>query len=108
VNGDAYPAGVPVLVSIMVYMERPEMHYRRGKFAHLLRAGAPARPCGARKDLDKFVRGILDALKKGGAYADDGQVADLIAAKVYCAPGQQPGARIDIEPCKEGTTNDSD
>jgi len=43
-------------------------------------------------DLDKYIRGVLDALT-GIAYQDDSQVIDIKAQKVY---SEMPGADIKI------------
>jgi Holliday junction resolvase RusA-like endonuclease len=43
-------------------------------------------------DLDKYIRGVLDALT-GIAYLDDSQVIDIKAEKVY---SDTPGADIKI------------
>jgi Holliday junction resolvase RusA-like endonuclease len=43
-------------------------------------------------DLDKYIRGVLDALT-GIAYQDDSQVIDIKAQKVY---SDEPGADIKI------------
>jgi len=93
------PAEGPVAVTVVFLMVRPSMHHVAGRKDRELKPGAPTRPA-TRPDIDKLVRSTLDGLKSGGAYGDDGQVADLCAAKVYCRPGDQPGARITIEPCK--------
>ena len=95
----------PLALTVVFLLRRPADHFRRGRFSHLLKPGAPVRP-DKRPDTSKLVRGTEDALTKAGIWTDDGQVADLCAAKVYCAPGQEPGARIEIEPCKEGTTSE--
>ena len=92
----------PVTVTVVFMLPRPATHYRTGRNAHLLKDSAPVRPV-TRPDLDKLVRSTLDGLKSGGAYTDDSQVTDLIAAKIYCVNGQAPGAEITIEPCKEDT-----
>jgi len=92
-------SGGALAVTIVFLMARPVSHWRRTRTINELRADAPTRPA-TRPDLDKLVRSTLDGLKAGGAYADDGQVADLCAAKVYARPGDQPGAIIRIEPCK--------
>ena len=86
-------------VTVVFLMARPVSHWRRTRTINQLRADAPTRPA-TRPDLDKLVRSTLDGLKAGGAYGDDGQVTDLMAAKCYARPGDQPGAIIRIEPCK--------
>lgn len=63
-------------------LTRPKSHFT-GTGA--LRKGAA--PAPRRPDLDKLVRGLLDALT-GVVFADDSQVTDLDACKVYAeAPG---------------------
>lgn len=87
------PLGGPLEVRIGFRLTRPLGHYRTGANAHLLKASAPAYPCGQRDDVDKLARAVLDGLKAGGAYVDDGHVVTLAAAKGYAA---QPGADIEI------------
>lgn len=53
------------------------------------------RPC-VRPDLDNFVKAIKDGLN-GVLYHDDGQIVDLIASKVYCDPGQNPGVLVEVK-----------
>jgi crossover junction endodeoxyribonuclease RusA len=48
-------------------------------------------------DLDKFVRGVQDALS-AIAFRDDAQVVDLVAMKRYAATGSPAHAEIWIEP----------
>lgn len=47
-------------------------------------------------DLDKCVRGILDAMT-GIAFKDDGQIVRLLAEKVYANDGERPGIDVTIE-----------
>ena len=49
-------------------------------------------------DLDKYVRGIGDALKQGGVYKDDAQIVVIQATKSYAddTPEGSPGAWIVI------------
>lgn len=57
-----------------------------------------------RPDVDKLVRSTFDALTDAGAWADDGQVVELLAIKRYTGdPGAlpTPGARIAISPIEE-------
>jgi crossover junction endodeoxyribonuclease RusA len=72
----------PVSVSIVFGMVRPKVQtYHqfakrivRPKFEHTRPAVAP--------DLDKLIRGVLDALT-GICYNDDSQVVDILASKIY-------------------------
>lgn len=51
-----------------------------------------------RPDLDKYLRGVLDALSAAGVYRDDGQVVNIQTSKTY--PNQDrwslhiPGVRV--------------
>jgi len=47
-------------------------------------------------DLDKYVRGIGDALKQAGVYSDDAQIVAIRAAKRYADETQSPGAWITV------------
>jgi crossover junction endodeoxyribonuclease RusA len=76
------PMGGALAVDILFYMPRPKGHYRTGRNAGLVSPSAPARPCST-PDLDKLARACLDGLTEGGAWKDDGQVADLLVAKHY-------------------------
>jgi hypothetical protein len=53
-------------------------------------------------DLDKYVRGIGDALKQAGVYADDAQVIGIKATKRYADDDQQAGAWITISQVPPG------
>jgi len=94
------PLTGPVRVDVAFILPRPKGHYRTGRNAHLLRDAAPARPCGT-PDLDKLVRAVLDGLTEGGAWKDDGQVADLYVRKFYALTGMAPGCKIWIEEIDE-------
>ena len=48
-----------------------------------------------RPDIDKLLRGILDALA-GIAYVDDGQVCSVSATKTYARDGERIGAHIRV------------
>ena len=81
------PAGVPVRVEIHFVMPRPKS----------LPKSRPTPPAVKRiGDLDKLCRAILDGLD-GPAYADDSQVTVLVADKRIAEPGEEPGARINVE-----------
>lgn len=51
-----------------------------------------------RPDLDKLIRGVLDALKEAGVYKDDGQVVKIWAIKIYAGDTTEfaPGAWITV------------
>lgn len=92
----------PYVTARMVFtLPRPRVHYRTGKFAHLLRDGAP-RLHAVKPDLDKLVRSTGDALTTAGVYADDCRLAAVYALKTYpTAPGNpqamdRPGALITL------------
>ena len=81
-NDSGLPYITPVHVDIVFWLTRPQ----KPKFAH-----AP----GVKPDLDKLVRGVLDALVHAGTLADDSLVTSLVAEKRY-APGEKTGATISI------------
>lgn len=90
-----FPLDGPVHVDVRFRLPRPKAHYRSGRNAHLLRESAPPFPVGRNVgDIEKLVRSTHDALTTAGVWADDSQVAICHAAKLYCLPDQQPGARI--------------
>lgn len=93
-----------VVMHVVFTLPRPKSHYRTGKFAHLLRDGAP-RLHGTTPDLDKLLRSTCDALTTAGVYADDARVSQVFAVKAYetrasVPPGalDRPGARIVLSP----------
>ena len=81
----------PVEVELTFTLPRPKSHFRSGSRAAELREDAPVY-VSHRPDVDKLARAILDALT-GVAFLDDGQVASLLAAKVY---GDRPGVAVSI------------
>lgn len=93
------PYAGPVTVALHFRFARPKSHYRTGRNAHLLRDDAPtfvtSRAAG---DLDKLVRSTFDALTAAGVFVDDSLAATLTASKVYCDPGETPGAYITVKP----------
>lgn len=99
-TGDPFAIlGGPVHISLLFRFARPKAHYRTGRNAHLLRDDAPmfvtSRSAG---DLDKLQRSTFDALTAAGVWVDDSQAARVMATKVYCGPGEVPGATIAIRP----------
>lgn len=50
-----------------------------------------------RPDADNLIKAVMDAVMASGRwFADDGQIVDVDAMKVYAAAGQEAGAVIDI------------
>ena len=82
----------PVRLTVSFALPRPTGHFgRRG-----LLPSAPARPIGARDDLDKLVRAIGDAATDAGVWRDDGQITELRAKKRWAFAGEGPGADVEI------------
>jgi crossover junction endodeoxyribonuclease RusA len=78
--------GGPLAVELTFRLPRPRGHYGTGRNKGRLKASAPAFPAG-RPDLDKLTRAVLDGLTAGGVWADDAQVVNLGAWKLYGPPG---------------------
>jgi crossover junction endodeoxyribonuclease RusA len=47
-------------------------------------------------DLDKLIRGLLDALTLAHVWIDDALAVDIAAVKIYASEDNQPGAEITI------------
>lgn len=76
-----------VRVTIAFYLPRPKKYQRRGvPVAHLK---AP--------DIDKLIRGVLDALTHV-VWRDDSQVVELLAIKHYAEVDDLPHVDIRVEP----------
>lgn len=92
-----------VVAWIAFTMPRPKLHYRTGRFAHLLRDSAPHLH-GTKPDLDKLLRSTGDALTAAGVYADDCRIAQVFAVKGYPVLNghgtegllDRPGAHIEL------------
>jgi crossover junction endodeoxyribonuclease RusA len=77
-----------VAITAQFYLPPPkaaESQLRKGRFVPMVK----------RPDVDKLARGLLDALT-GVIFADDSQVMELLAGKVYAQPGRQPGVWVHI------------
>mgnify|MGYP001582537017 CR=1 FL=1 len=82
--------GVSLRVALTFRLVRPGGHWgKRG-----MKRSAPLWPI-VKPDLDKLVRATLDTLT-GVLWDDDSRVVELVARKVYAAPGAE-GARIEVE-----------
>jgi Holliday junction resolvase RusA-like endonuclease len=81
----------PVLVEALFYLKRPAAHFG----VHGLKPNAPSYVM-TKPDLDKLLRGLLDAVTASGLWRDDSQVASFgNSRKVY---GEQPGVEVWILP----------
>ncbi len=96
--GDWTPYDGPITVQVVFVFTRPKSHYGTGRNADQIRDAAPTRPIGRNTgDLDKLQRSTFDALTAAGVWADDSQITDVIAMKMY---GRRPGALISIGPAQ--------
>ena len=59
--------------------------------------------CSAKPDLDNMVKAVLDALNKSGRWwADDAQVARLIATMAYAEKNGEPRVQVWVEEIEDG------
>lgn len=83
--------GRALLVRVVFRLVRPQGHYgKRG-----LLPSAPPFPA-TKPDLDKLIRNTMDPLE-GVVYDGDSRIVAFDAKKVYCAPGEGPGADVTVE-----------
>jgi Holliday junction resolvase RusA-like endonuclease len=87
--------GVPIRVACRFYLPRVKADWGTGRNALKLKPSAATHHI-RKPDVDKLVRGVLDALT-GVLYGDDGQVVSAPAEKVLCGPGESPRAEIEVE-----------
>lgn len=71
-----------VAVSVLVYVPRPQAHYRTGEHAGELKPNAPLVPAAGR-DIDKIARAILDAGQIACWWTNDARVSDLHMRRRY-------------------------
>lgn len=71
-----------VAVSVLIYVPRPQAHYRTGEHAGELKSGA-ARVPAAGRDIDKIARAILDAGQIACWWVNDARVSDLHMRRRY-------------------------
>lgn len=84
-------SAAPIYLHLLFRFRRPKGHHNaRGE----LKPSAPIDHV-TRPDLDKLCRSTLDALT-GVLFADDSQVAFLVASKEYALPGELEGCQIEI------------
>ncbi len=76
----------PVHVSVAFYLPRPKKFSKRGVYVEHLTA----------PDIDKLLRGVLDALSQV-VWQDDSQVVSTAATKRYAAVDEPPRVTITVE-----------
>lgn len=72
----------PVAVSILIYVPRPQTHYRTGEHAGELKSNTPLVPAAGR-DIDKIARAVLDAGTIACWWVNDARVSDLHMRRRY-------------------------
>lgn len=86
VEGIPFPQGVPVAVTMVMYVSRPQGHYGSGKNARSLKPSAPAIPATG-FDCDKCARSLGDA-GTGVFWHDDRQIAEWHVFRRYAEDGR--------------------
>lgn len=80
---ERYPISSPVSVDVALYLPIPKS---RLKGVRRIVAGG----CHTSKpDVDKLARAILDPLTEAGVVKDDCVIAELVATKSWCLPGEE-------------------
>lgn len=88
----------PVGVTVTFFLARPKGHWlpaNSRRDVPALRPDAPRWP-STKPDLDKLIRSTLDAIKDAGVYADDSQVVNITASKIYAGQITGPPGAIVI------------
>lgn len=71
-----------IAVSVVLYVPRPQTHYRTGDHAGELKPNAPRLPAAGR-DIDKVARAILDAGQIACWWVNDARITDLHIRRRY-------------------------
>lgn len=80
------PLAMPLKAKLFFYEKRPKCHFRTGKYSNLLKDSAPEHNT-SKRDLDNFVKFVLDAFNKI-LYIDDSQIVEIEAGKYYSMEGE--------------------
>lgn len=88
----AKPFDEPMKVEFVFYLKRPKLHFRTGKFAHMLKEDAPAYHI-TRPDALKFARSTEDALT-GVLWGDDSANVRICSEKRYMGTGDKEGCAV--------------
>lgn len=76
------PLDCGVACSVIIYVPRPQAHYRAGEHAGELKPNAPHLPAQGR-DIDKVARAILDAGQIANWWTNDARVCELRLRRRY-------------------------
>jgi len=103
---ESFPLDGALLLRAVFSLARPKSHYRTGKYAHLLRDDAPARPI-SKPDSSKLLRSTEDALTDAGVWLDDCLVVETAVSLVYAGGHglrtlDRAGAWLCVSPVKNG------
>jgi Holliday junction resolvase len=84
------PMDGPIVARMIFTFNRPRSHYRTGRNAHLVRAGAPSEPYNP-PDLSKLLRATEDALKAASVIRDDARIVEYTRL-LKCYANEDPEA----------------
>lgn len=93
--GHVFNTDEPVQVDLDFALARPRLHYRTGKYAHILKENAPDWHM-TKPDADNLAKSSVDACVDAGLLVDDRSVVVLKVTKRYAGPGDDTGCRIAI------------
>jgi Holliday junction resolvase RusA-like endonuclease len=82
-------------VHAVFFLSRPAGHFN--KRTGQLKPSAPRHP-GAKRDLDKLLRAVLDVLTREGVIHDDGHVVRLVAEKRFAHDQGRVGVVLEVFP----------
>lgn len=80
-------------VRLIFRFDRPQKHYRQGRYAAELKPDAPQYPTTA-IDTDKAIRAIFDSLEAAGVVTNDAVIVTVTAAKRYADPDHPAGVNV--------------
>ena len=94
-RADSFEATDPLCVDLDFTMSRPRKHFRTGRYAHLLKEGAPIWHL-TKPDADNLAKSSVDACVDAGLLSDDRSIAVLRVTKRYAGPGESTGCGFSI------------
>jgi len=81
-EGITIPSVLPIRIAVVFGMPRPKHHMRLRGGRYVPRVEYYYERPAKAPDIDKLLRGVLDALT-GIVYVDDAQVVEVMCAKIY-------------------------